>query len=115
MLSDRERRVLAMIEEGLRAEEGRFVDAFHATTARRDPRQHRWAVRALVGFGILLVVLGMVTDSGGLIMQGLLFGTVGVAWSRWRSRQAERERTGGDPGPLSPRGRETPPGWFRNA
>ena len=114
MLSDRERRVLAMIEEGLRADEGRFVDALHATTARRDPRQHRWAVRALAGFGVLLVVLGMVTDSGGLIMQGLLFGTAGVAWSRWRSRRAEMERTG-DPGPLSTRARQTPPGWFRSA
>ena len=96
MLNERESRMLDMIERGLCAEEHRFVEAFRATTAGRE-RQRRLPARALVAFGILLVVLGVMTDTGGLFLQGLLFGTAGVAWSRWRKRQAALASPGGDP------------------
>lgn len=113
MLSDRERRELAMIEQGLSADDGRFVDGFRTTRAARGRRQHRWPVRALIGFGILLVVVGLLTGAGGLFMQGLLFGGAGLGWSRWRARRAAAEPPGGDPEQPSPRPGQTPPEWFR--
>jgi hypothetical protein len=115
MLNDRERRVLAMIEQGLRADECRFVDALRTSRAGRARRQHRWPIRALVGFGILLVVVGLLAASGGLLVQGLLFSTTGIAWSRWRSPRAATRPPGGEPDKPSPRPGQTPPGWFRTA
>jgi hypothetical protein len=112
MLNNRERRLLAMIEQGLSADDRRFVDAFRVGRAvgQRPPR---WPIRALIGFGILLVVVGLLTGAGGLFMQGLLFGGAGVAWSRWRARRAAAEPPGGDPNQPSPRPGQIPPGWFR--
>jgi hypothetical protein len=112
MLNDRERRVLAMIEQGLRADECRFVDALRTSRAGRARRQHRWPIRALVGFGILLVVVGLLTAAGGLFMQGLLFGAAGVAWSRWRTRRAAVAPPGRGPDQSIPRPGQTPPGWW---
>ena len=86
MLSDRERRELAMIERGLIAGDRRFVDDFRiGPAARREPP--RWPVRALIGFGILLLVAGLMTAAAGLFIQGLVFGTAGVVWSRRRARR----------------------------
>jgi hypothetical protein len=116
MLNEREQRVLAMIEQGLRADERRFVEAFHAAATRRDPRRYRWPYRAVLAFGILLVVVGLLTASGGLFIQGLLFGAVGVAWSRWRKGRAAAKPRGGDPERPSLRPGQSPPGWwFRTA
>ena len=112
MLSDRERRELAMIEQGLSAGDRRFVDAFRTGQAARQGPP-RWPVQALIGFGILLAVVGLVTGADGLFMQGLVFGAAGVAWSRWRARRAAAEPPGGDPDRPSPRPGQTPPGWFR--
>jgi Protein of unknown function (DUF3040) len=94
MLNEREWRVLAMIEQGLRAEERRFAKAFDTGTAGRKRRSSRWPIRALVGFGILLVVLGLLASAGGLFLQGLLFGGTGVAWSRRRKSRATVEKAG---------------------
>jgi hypothetical protein len=113
MLSDRERRELAMIEHGLRADDRRFVDAFRTARAARGRPQHRWPVRALIGFGILLVVVGLVTGADELFMQGLLYGGAGVAWSRWRARRAAAEPPGGGPRQPSPRPGPRPPEGFR--
>jgi hypothetical protein len=113
MLSDRERHVLAMIERGLSADDRRFVAAFRTGQAgRRGPS--RWVIPALVGFGILLVVVGVLTGTGGLFMQGLLFGGAGVAWSRWRARRAAAgPSSGGYLRQASRRPGQIPPGWFR--
>jgi hypothetical protein len=113
MLNDRERRVLAMMEQGLRDDEQRFVDVLRTTRAGPARQQHRWPIPALVGFGTLLVIVGLLTPAGGLFTQGLLFGAAGVAWSRgWRPRRAAVEPPGGARDQPSPRPGQTPPGWF---
>jgi hypothetical protein len=115
MLNDRERRVLAMIEQDLRTDGRRFVDAFAPPEPAGERRQRHWPVRALIGFGILLVVVGLLASAGGLFMQGLLFGTAGVAWSRSRSRRAAGQPPVGYPDQPSHRPGQPPPGWFRTA
>ena len=113
MLSDDERRELARIEESLTAEDHRLADAFR--TGRRTGRQRRrWPVRALIGFGIMLLVVGLLTGTEELFLQGLLFGGAGVAWSRWRAWRGSAGPSAGAAGQPSPRpGGGSPPEWFR--
>jgi hypothetical protein len=85
MLSDDERRELALIEQGLGEDQG-FAESF-GDGAR--PRR-RWAVWVAIAIGVLEVATGLLAESGGLLMQGLL--TVGavVLWLRWRARQVTK-------------------------
>jgi DUF3040 family protein len=88
MLSDREQRELARIEEGLKAEDKRFGQGL-----RRGPRidrTRRWPARALLGFGVALIVIGALTSAESLILQGVLFTGIGVAWVRWQAVRAAR-------------------------
>jgi len=88
MLSDRERHELALIEEGLRAEDRRFADGFQARPpSRRTPR---WPVRALLAFGVFVVAVGVLTSTGTLVLQGLACIGGGVGWLRWQAVQAFR-------------------------
>ncbi len=115
MLSDRERRELAIIERGLADEDRRFADSFRTGRPRAVGRRRRWPIRLLIGFGVLLVVVGLTTGTDALFMQGLLSGTGGILWARWR---AKHPVGGTDSGQTNqhgspPRSDPNPPGWFR--
>jgi Protein of unknown function (DUF3040) len=77
MLSDHEQRELAMIKEGL-ADDRRLVEVLGGDGPA--PSRNR-RIRALVGFGILLLVVGLVCGDGRLFLERLLIGSAGLAWS----------------------------------
>ena len=61
MLNDREQQELQRIEEALKADDKRFAQGL-----RRGPRidkTRRWPARALLGFGIALIVIGALTSA----------------------------------------------------
>ena len=94
MLSDREQQELARIEESLLAEDRRLADSL-----RQGPRidaTRRWPARALLAFGIALIVIGALTSVETLILQGILATGGGIAWLRWQATR--RSRDGGQPG-----------------
>jgi Protein of unknown function (DUF3040) len=88
MLSDYELRELALIEKGLAEEDRRLAESLRPRDAKRVTpwTRRRWMSRALLGFGVLLLVVGLLTSADGVFMQGLLFGGGGVFWLRWQSR-----------------------------
>jgi hypothetical protein len=106
MLSDREQRELARIEEGLKAEDKRFTKGLQK--GPRIDRTRRWPARALLGFGIALLVIGALTSAESLIMQGILFTGVGIAWIRWLAVRSARA-DGADGLPARPAGRPDGP------
>lgn len=88
MLSDREQQELARIEEALEAEDRRFADGL-----RKGPqigRARRWPARALLGFGVAVLVLGALASAGMLVLQGIVLTGAGVAWVRWQAARAVR-------------------------
>jgi hypothetical protein len=106
MLSDREQRELRRIEEGLKAEDKRFVQGLRK--GPRIDRTRRWPARSLLGFGILLIVIGALTSAGSLIFEGILFTGIAVAWIRWQAARAARaDGPGGRP--VRPAGRPDGP------
>lgn len=84
MLSDYERRELALIEQGLDA------DPRLAACLGGARRRGRWPIRLLLALGAVLFVTGPVTSTGGLVAQGLLAAGAGLAWSRWRAWRAAK-------------------------
>jgi hypothetical protein len=109
MLSEREQRELQRIEEGLRAEDKRFGRGLRK--GPRIDRTRRWPARALLGFGIALIVIGALTSAESLVLEGILFTGIAVAWIRWLAVRAAR--TSGPGGsPVRPAGRPDgpPPG-----
>jgi Protein of unknown function (DUF3040) len=95
MLSDREQQELQRIEEALKADDKRFAQGL-----RRGPRidkTRRWPARALLGFGIALIVIGALTSAAPLILEGVLFTGIAVAWIRWQTVRAARANGGGQP------------------
>lgn len=88
MLSDREQRELARIEEGLKAEDKRFGRGL--SKGPRIDRTRRWPARSLLAFGVALIVIGALTSAESLVLQGILFTGIGVAWVRWQSVRAAR-------------------------
>jgi Flp pilus assembly protein TadB len=103
MLSDHERRELDQIEDGL-AGDRRLVDAL----ARSGRAGRSWQVRALIGFGVFLLVVGIVTGGNGpLVLQGLLIGSAGLIWRWWCGKRAAR--AAGDPERSTPRPAGPPP------
>lgn len=114
MLSDSERHELALIEQGLQADDRRFAARFGP--APRTGRRRRWPVRATAGFGALLVLVGLLTSTDSLFLQGVLFLAVAVGWSRWRAAQEDRAGAAdaaARPSDARPDG--SPPGGFRPA
>lgn len=94
MLSDRERHELTLIEEGLRSSDRRFADGFE--TRPKPPRgRRRWAV-ALLAFGVFCAVMGVLTSTEMLVVQGLTGIAAGVGWLRWQAVRAARAVVGGD-------------------
>jgi hypothetical protein len=110
MLSDREQQELQRIEEALKADDKRFAQGL-----RRGPRiegTRRWPVRALLGFGILLIVTGALTSTESLVLEGILFTGIAIAWIRWQVVRAARANGGGGR-PVRPAGRpDGPTGGF---
>ncbi len=106
MLSDREQQELQRIEEALKADDRRFAQGL-----RRGPRierTRRWPARALLGFGILLIVIGALTSAGSLVFEGILFTGIAVAWIRWQAARAARANGAGGR-PVRPAGRPDGP------
>jgi hypothetical protein len=92
MLSEYERRELALIEQGLAEDDRRLVESFLPELMRpeRTPwSRRRWMSRAVLGFGVALMVLGVLTSADGLFMQGVLFAGGGFLWLRWQGRAAK--------------------------
>jgi hypothetical protein len=95
MLSGDEEHELALLEESL-GESGwrRFRRAVEAPVWR-----HRWQLRLLLTFGVLVTICGGVTGSGDLLDQGLLVTTIvlaywGVMVSRRQPGRPPRRRPG---------------------
>ncbi|HST67349.1 MAG TPA: DUF3040 domain-containing protein [Mycobacteriales bacterium] len=88
MLSDREQRELARIEEGLKAEDKRFGRGLRK--GPRIDRTRRWPARSLLAFGVALIVIGALTSAESLVLQGILFTGIGIAWVRWQAVRAAR-------------------------
>ena len=111
MLSDREREQLADIERALVDGDRRLAATFRTGA---PPRERRWPLRALLGFGVFLLVVAVLTGTDGLFLQGLLCVGGAYVWRRWRAARARA--TAGAPVADPPRGAKpdgTPPGWFR--
>lgn len=99
MLSEHDRRELALIEERLRCDDRAFADTFH--TGRPGwLRGRRWASRALLGFGAFIVVAGLAAGAADVCLQGLLVLGAGIVWILLRRRIAVGE--GGSAGPARP-------------
>jgi Protein of unknown function (DUF3040) len=82
MLSNHERRELARIEQGLRED-----PEWHEPPGMTGPTTwwRRWGFRLLVGFASLVLVIGVVTNTGDLLLQGVLM--MGAACGWWLCRQ----------------------------
>lgn len=82
MLSNHERRELARIEQGLR-EDPDWREP-HGMVGR-IPWWRRWGIRLLSGFAVFLMLLGVITTDGDLLLQGVLM--MGAACGWWLCRQ----------------------------
>lgn len=114
MLSEHDRRELALIEERLRSDDQPFADTFQAGRLR-PRRDHRWMRRALVGFGAFILMVGLAAGDAGLFLQGLLVFGAGIGWTlvhRWTAAGKGRSAGSGRPGDSS-RGDASPPEWHR--
>ena len=114
MLNEHDRRELALIEERLRSDDRRFADTFHADLPGRR-RDHRWARRALVGFGAFMLMVGVAAGAAELFLQGLLAVGAGIVWTLLRRRTAAgKGRSAGSAQPGAPsRWDASPPEWHR--
>jgi hypothetical protein len=93
MLSDREREQLAGIERALVTGD-RHLAATFRSGARAPGR--RWPIRVLLGFGVFLLVVALLTGADGLFLQGLLCLAGGYGWRRWRAvRSGQADRSPG--------------------
>jgi Protein of unknown function (DUF3040) len=92
MLSNHERRELARIEQGLREDPD-----------WREPRDltgrvswwRRWGLRLLIGFAGFVMVVGVVTATGDLLLQGVLM--MGAACGWWLCRQVAAAKSESQP------------------
>ena len=82
MLSNHERRELARIEQALR-EDPEWREP-HGMPAR-SPWWRLWGIRLLSGFSVFLMMIGVVTTDGDLLLQGVLM--MGAACGWWLCRQ----------------------------
>src|SRR4051794_21324603 len=83
MLSDYEKRELALIEQGLQDD----PRCMRSLRWLKDPlSRHLWKVRAAIGFGVFVLLAGMILNSGALVAQGgLIVVAVGVGWLHLRT------------------------------
>ena len=78
MLSERERRELADIEEGLETSDPGL------SALLTDPRGRRLLyARLMTGFGVLLMVAGVLLSLDEAFMQGLVLASAGASWWAW--------------------------------
>jgi hypothetical protein len=105
MLSNDEEHELALLEESLR--ESRFQRFLH--TVEGPVWRQRWKLRALLAFGLLVTLSGIVTGSDDILNQGVLItGCVSLYWLimflRAEHGPPPRPRRGRGRLPGSPRG-----------
>jgi hypothetical protein len=92
MLSNHERRELARIEQSLREDPD-----------WREPRSlpgptawwRRWGLQLLIGFAGFVMVIGVLTTTGGLLLQGVLM--MGAACGWWLCRQVAAAKAESQP------------------
>ena len=87
MLSNHERRELARIEQGLR-EDPEWREP-HGVT-EHSTWWRRWGLRLLIGFAGVVMVIGVITTAGNLLLQGVLMTGAACLW--WLCRQAAAAR-----------------------
>jgi hypothetical protein len=90
MLSDHEKRELALMEQALQDDPG----CMRSLRRMNDPwGRHLWKVRAAIGFGVFLMVAGMILDLGSVLFEGsLVVVVVGLGWLHVRTRRTTRSR-----------------------
>ena len=90
MLSDHEKRELALIEQELQDDPG----CVRSARWLKDPlARHLWKVRAAIGFGAFVLLAGMILNSGTLVAQGgLIVVAVGFGWLHIRTWKAPPSR-----------------------
>jgi predicted oxidoreductase len=82
MLSNHERRELARIEQALREDQDwREPNGL----ARHLPWWRRYGIRLLAGFSGLVMLIGVLTTAGELLLQGVLLMGASCGW--WLCRQ----------------------------
>lgn len=100
MLNEHDQRELSLIEQGLCSDDRSLVDTFR-TVRPGSSRGRRWASRALIGFGALMLLVGLVAGAAGVFLQGLLVLGSGIGWVVFRRRIAAGKgsfRRTGQPG-----------------
>jgi hypothetical protein len=90
MLSNREERELALLEQALLADRD-----CRRTVRKMDRRSVRrlWKFQAALGFGVFVLIAGMVLDSEAIAAEGFVIGFLaGLAWAGVRMRTTPRPR-----------------------
>jgi hypothetical protein len=93
MLNEHDRRELSLIEQELCSDDPRLADTFR-TGRPASSRGRRWSSRALVGFGTVTLVVGLVARADGLFLQGLLVLGGGIGWVVHLRVAAGKSRSG---------------------
>jgi len=93
VLSDREQRELALIEEELSSDR-------HLVALLERRRRRRWLrrvvnPRAAVVFGVLVILAALVLNLDLTFVQGLLVAGAGVVWWSWEGWASEQARAPG--------------------
>lgn len=79
MLSERERRQLATIEEDLETSD----PGLSALLTGPGGRRRLLYARSMVAFGVLLMVAGVLLSLDASFMQGLVLASAGASWWAW--------------------------------
>jgi Protein of unknown function (DUF3040) len=92
MLSNHERRELARIEQGLREDpEWREPQGLTGRTVW----WRRWGLQLLIGFAGFVMVMGVITTAGELLLQSVLM--MGAACGWWLCRQVAEAKAESKP------------------
>ena len=88
MLSEREERELALIEQGL-LDDGRLPAVFPGP--RRPLHRRPWAVRTAIALGLVLFLGGLMLAAAGVALQGLLIAGTSYGWWCWKVKPTSRK------------------------
>jgi len=90
VLSQQDRRRLAAIEAEVRAEDLLFAESLRWGRPRRPRGDQRWPFQLVLGFGVLLFLLGLGNAVLSLIIVGAVIAIAG--WRGDRRRRISRHR-----------------------